>query len=77
MGDVRHPPMEKLQDLEYCIDSKPPWPETVLLAFQNYILMLGRTVMIPTVLVPLMGGNAVINYSLQLRHLLCPFLDTW
>ncbi|XP_042493180.1 nucleobase-ascorbate transporter 1-like isoform X2 [Macadamia integrifolia] len=31
--------------------------ETVLLAFQNYILMLGTTVMIPTYLVPLMGGN--------------------
>ncbi|XP_020582743.1 uncharacterized protein LOC110026218 isoform X2 [Phalaenopsis equestris] len=36
--------------------------ETVLLAFQNYILMLGRTVMIPTVLVPLMGGNAALTH---------------
>ncbi|KAK4383686.1 Nucleobase-ascorbate transporter 1, partial [Sesamum angolense] len=25
MGDIAHPPMEQLQDLEYCIDSNPPW----------------------------------------------------
>ncbi|KAH6796009.1 hypothetical protein C2S51_036995 [Perilla frutescens var. frutescens] len=57
MGDIAHPPMEQLQDLEYCIDSNPPWPETVLLAFQNYILVLGTSVMIPTMLVPMMGGS--------------------
>ncbi|KAJ0493729.1 putative xanthine/uracil/vitamin C permease [Helianthus annuus] len=57
MADISHPPMEQLQDLEYCIDSNPPWPETVLLAFQNYILMLGTTVMIPSLLVPYMGGS--------------------
>ncbi|KAH6789000.1 Xanthine/uracil permease family protein [Perilla frutescens var. frutescens] len=57
MGDITHPPMEQLQDLEYCIDSNPPWPETLLLAFQNYILVIGTSVMIPTMLVPLMGGS--------------------
>ncbi|KAL4588962.1 hypothetical protein LXL04_001863 [Taraxacum kok-saghyz] len=57
MADISHPPMEQLQDLEYCIDSNPPWPETILLAFQNYILMLGTSVMIPSLLVPLMGGS--------------------
>ncbi|RVW23246.1 hypothetical protein CK203_093433 [Vitis vinifera] len=31
--------------------------ETVLLAFQNYILVLGTSVMIPSLLVPVMGGN--------------------
>ncbi|KAK4363237.1 hypothetical protein RND71_018478 [Anisodus tanguticus] len=31
--------------------------ETVLLAFQNYILVLGTSVMIPSALVPLMGGS--------------------
>ncbi|KAI7726826.1 hypothetical protein M8C21_006625, partial [Ambrosia artemisiifolia] len=56
-ADISHPPMEQLQDLEYCIDSNPPWPETILLAFQNYILMLGTTVMIPSLLVPYMGGS--------------------
>lgn len=24
-ADISHPPMEQLQDLEYCIDSNPPW----------------------------------------------------
>ncbi|KAI3992711.1 hypothetical protein MKX01_021672 [Papaver californicum] len=57
MADIINPPMEQLQDLEYCIDSNPPWAETIILAFQNYILMLGTTVMIPATLVPLMGGS--------------------
>ncbi|RAL41856.1 hypothetical protein DM860_009038 [Cuscuta australis] len=57
MADIAHPPMEQLQDLEYCIDSNPPWPETIMLAFQNYILVLGTSVVIPTTLVPLMGGS--------------------
>ncbi|KAF2284888.1 hypothetical protein GH714_031947 [Hevea brasiliensis] len=57
MADISHPPMEQLQDLEYCIDSNPPWAETIILAFQNYILMLGTSVMIPFLLVPAMGGN--------------------
>lgn len=33
--------------------------ETVLLAFQHYIVMLGTTVMISSLLVPLMGGDNV------------------
>uniref|UniRef100_A0A7N0RIR0 Nucleobase-ascorbate transporter 1 n=1 Tax=Kalanchoe fedtschenkoi TaxID=63787 RepID=A0A7N0RIR0_KALFE len=57
MADITHFPMEQLQDLEYCIDSNPPWVETILLAFQNYILMLGTSVMIPSALVPMMGGS--------------------
>ncbi|KAL4184980.1 hypothetical protein AMTRI_Chr10g228300 [Amborella trichopoda] len=31
--------------------------ETIILAFQNYIVMLGTSVIIPTMLVPLMGGT--------------------
>ncbi|KAK9084759.1 hypothetical protein Sjap_025170 [Stephania japonica] len=57
MADIAHPPMDQLQDLEYCIDSNPPWTETILLAFQNYILMLGTSVMIPSAIVPIMGGT--------------------
>ncbi|KAL4620039.1 hypothetical protein ACB092_06G125400 [Castanea dentata] len=57
MADITHHPMDQLQDLEYCIDSNPPWVETILLAFQNYILMLGTSVMIPALLVPAMGGT--------------------
>lgn len=33
--------------------------ETVLLAFQNYILMLGSSAFIPALLVPAMGGTDV------------------
>ncbi|XP_077229442.1 nucleobase-ascorbate transporter 1-like [Tasmannia lanceolata] len=57
MADISHPPMEQLQDLEYCIDSNPSWAETILLGFQNYILMLGTSVMIPSMIVPMMGGS--------------------
>ncbi|KAG6416657.1 hypothetical protein SASPL_124092 [Salvia splendens] len=49
--------MDQLQGLEYCIDSNPSWAEAIALGFQHYILALGTAVMIPTFLVPLMGGN--------------------
>ncbi|XP_062192988.1 nucleobase-ascorbate transporter 2-like [Phragmites australis] len=55
---MSHPPMDQLLGMEYCIDSNPSWGETVVLGFQHFILCLGTAVMIPTLLVPLMGGNA-------------------
>ncbi|XP_021724069.1 nucleobase-ascorbate transporter 2 [Chenopodium quinoa] len=55
--EISHPPMDQLQGLEYCIDSNPSWGEAVALGFQHYILSLGTAVMIPTFLVPLMGGS--------------------
>ncbi|KAK4493319.1 hypothetical protein RD792_017793 [Penstemon davidsonii] len=55
--EISHPPMEQLQGLEYCIDSNPSWGEAIALGFQHYILALGTAVMIPSFLVPLMGGN--------------------
>ncbi|CAL5064945.1 unnamed protein product [Urochloa decumbens] len=54
---VHHMPMDQLQGFEYCIDSNPSWGEGIALGFQHYILSLGTAVMIPTMLVPLMGGN--------------------
>lgn len=57
LEDISHPPTEQLHGLDYCIDSNPRWPEAIILAFQHYILMLGTTVMVPTLLVPLMGGS--------------------
>ncbi|CAN6162339.1 unnamed protein product [Urochloa humidicola] len=54
---VPHMPMDQLQGFEYCIDSNPSWGEGIALGFQHYILSLGTAVMIPTMLVPLMGGN--------------------
>ncbi|KAG6491155.1 nucleobase-ascorbate transporter 2-like [Zingiber officinale] len=63
MADVKpeeiaaHPPMDQLQGFEYCIDSNPSWGEAAVLGFQHYVLSLGTAVMIPTLLVPLMGGT--------------------
>jgi len=45
--------------------------ETILLAFQNYILMLGTSVMIPSFLVPAMGGNPVSWISASLSSYIC------
>ncbi|KAH0449429.1 hypothetical protein IEQ34_020121 [Dendrobium chrysotoxum] len=55
--EISHPPMDQLQGFEYCIDSNPSWGEAIALGFQHYILALGTAVMIPTFLVPLMGGS--------------------
>ncbi|XP_076944576.1 nucleobase-ascorbate transporter 2-like [Bidens hawaiensis] len=55
--DITHLPTDQLQGLEYCIDSNPSWGEAIALGFQHYILSLGTAVMIPSFLVPLMGGT--------------------
>ncbi|KAJ4871173.1 Nucleobase-ascorbate transporter 3 [Raphanus sativus] len=52
------PPAEQLHHLQYCIHSNPSWHETVVLAFQHYIVMLGTTVLIANTLVTPMGGDA-------------------
>ncbi|RZC79766.1 hypothetical protein C5167_042340 [Papaver somniferum] len=52
-----HPSKEQLPNIAYCITSPPPWPEAILLGFQHYLVMLGTTVIIPTALVPQMGGD--------------------
>uniref|UniRef100_A0A1D1XNV9 Nucleobase-ascorbate transporter 6 n=1 Tax=Anthurium amnicola TaxID=1678845 RepID=A0A1D1XNV9_9ARAE len=54
---VPHPVKDQLPNVSYCITSPPPWPEAILLGFQHYIVMLGTTVIIPTALVPQMGGG--------------------
>ncbi|PKU86602.1 Nucleobase-ascorbate transporter 6 [Dendrobium catenatum] len=51
------PVKEQLPGIAYCLTSPPPWPEAVLLGFQNYLVMLGTTVLIPTILVQQMGGG--------------------
>ncbi|KAE8100614.1 hypothetical protein FH972_018497 [Carpinus fangiana] len=50
-------PAEQLLQLQFCIHSNPNWPETCLLGFQHYVVMLGTTVLIANTLVPLMGGT--------------------
>lgn len=52
-----HPVKDQLPNISYCITSPPPWPEAILLGFQHYLVMLGTTVLIPTSLVPQMGGG--------------------
>ncbi|KAL6859390.1 hypothetical protein ACP4OV_017649 [Aristida adscensionis] len=59
--EMSHPPMDQLLGMEYCIDSNPSWGEAIALGFQHFILCLGTAAMIPTILVPLMGGNAVVR----------------
>ncbi|KAL9267430.1 Nucleobase-ascorbate transporter 7-like protein [Drosera capensis] len=52
-----HPVKEQLPGVDYCITSSPHWPEAIILGFQHYVVMLGTTVIIPTILVPQMGGG--------------------
>ncbi|XP_073003567.1 nucleobase-ascorbate transporter 6-like [Typha latifolia] len=52
-----HPVKDQLPNVSYCMTSPPPWPEAILLGFQHYLVMLGTTVIIPTALVPQMGGG--------------------
>ncbi|CAL0311922.1 unnamed protein product [Lupinus luteus] len=52
-----HAVKDQLPNVSYCITSPPPWPEAILLGFQHYLVMLGTTVLIPTYLVPHMGGG--------------------
>ncbi|KAL1327617.1 hypothetical protein AAHE18_13G314300 [Arachis hypogaea] len=52
-----HPVKDQLPHVSYCITSPPPWPEAILLGFQHYLVMLGTTVLIPSSLVPQMGGG--------------------
>lgn len=52
-----HPVKDQLPSVSYCITSPPPWPEAIILGFQHYLVMLGTTVLIPTTLVPQMGGG--------------------
>ncbi|KAJ9674195.1 hypothetical protein PVL29_023634 [Vitis rotundifolia] len=57
-GDLQpHPVLEQLPGIQYCMNSPPPWPEAILLGFQHYLLTLGITVLIPSILVPQMGGG--------------------
>ncbi|OIT29295.1 PREDICTED: putative nucleobase-ascorbate transporter 10 [Nicotiana attenuata] len=52
-----HPTMEQLKNVQYCVNSPPPLSEALFLGFQHYILSLGNIVLIPSILVPQMGGG--------------------
>uniref|UniRef100_A0A7N0T0I9 Nucleobase-ascorbate transporter 4 n=1 Tax=Kalanchoe fedtschenkoi TaxID=63787 RepID=A0A7N0T0I9_KALFE len=57
---VPHPVKDQLPGVDFCVTSCPNWAEAVLLGFQHYLVMLGAAVIIPTILVPEMGGG---NYE--------------
>ncbi|XP_042508765.1 nucleobase-ascorbate transporter 7-like [Macadamia integrifolia] len=53
-----HPVKEQLPGVDYCVTSPPRWPEAIVLGFQHYLVMLGTSVIIPSIIVPQMGGGA-------------------
>lgn len=56
-----HPVKEQLPGIQYCINSPPPWPEAFVLGFQHYVLTLGFSVLIPSLIVPQMGGGDITS----------------
>ncbi|XP_016506774.1 nucleobase-ascorbate transporter 4-like isoform X2 [Nicotiana tabacum] len=56
---VPHPVKDQLPGVDYCVNSNPSWAEAVILGFQHYLVMLGTSVIIPTIIVPQMGGGNV------------------
>ncbi|KAI8532643.1 hypothetical protein RHMOL_Rhmol11G0229300 [Rhododendron molle] len=48
---------EQLSDIDICLNSNPCWAAAIILGFQHYVVMLGTTVIIPSIIVPLMGGG--------------------
>lgn len=45
--------------------------EAMILGFQHYLVMLGTTVIIPTTLVPLMGGGNVMTFREKNSKIRC------
>ncbi|XAR72972.1 hypothetical protein NMG60_11019795 [Bertholletia excelsa] len=54
---VPFPVKEQLPGVDFCVNSNPSWPAAIVLGFQHYIVMLGTTVIIPSIIVPVMGGG--------------------
>ncbi|KAK3011931.1 hypothetical protein RJ639_010509, partial [Escallonia herrerae] len=78
---VPHPVKDQLPGVDICVNSNPSWPEAVILAFQHYLVMLGTTVIISTVIVPQMGGGkaekAQVVQTLLFVAGLNTLLQTW
>ncbi|XP_022763531.1 nucleobase-ascorbate transporter 4-like [Durio zibethinus] len=53
------PVKEQLPGVDFCVSSSPSWSEAIILGFQHYVVMLGTTVIISSIIVPLMGGGNV------------------
>ncbi|KAG6761284.1 hypothetical protein POTOM_034493 [Populus tomentosa] len=66
---VPFPVKDQHPGVDFCVSSSPPWrkysfsqfvcvlTEAILLGFQHYLVMLGTSVIIPSIVVPLMGGG--------------------
>ncbi|GAV81135.1 Xan_ur_permease domain-containing protein [Cephalotus follicularis] len=52
-----HPVKDQLPGVDFCVSSSPSWPEAILLGFQHYLVMLGTTVIVSSIIAPLMGGG--------------------
>ncbi|XP_019094432.1 PREDICTED: nucleobase-ascorbate transporter 8-like [Camelina sativa] len=55
-----HPVKDQLDGITYCLTSPLPWfgpAEAILLGFQHYLVMLGTTVLIPTMLASKIDGR--------------------
>lgn len=57
--------------VNYCMICIFTAAEAILLGFQHYLVMLGTTVLIPTSLVPQMGGGNVGFYLQLFMKILC------
>ncbi|XP_024464207.2 LOW QUALITY PROTEIN: nucleobase-ascorbate transporter 4 [Populus trichocarpa] len=49
------PVKDQLPGVDFCVSSSPSWPEAILLGFQHYLVMLGTTVIIPSIFVLLIS----------------------
>ncbi|XP_071723706.1 nucleobase-ascorbate transporter 6-like [Rutidosis leptorrhynchoides] len=47
----------QLPNVAFDLTHPPPWADAILLGFQHYIIALGSTILIPSTLVPFMGGG--------------------
>ncbi|KAJ6948816.1 hypothetical protein NC651_002971 [Populus alba x Populus x berolinensis] len=45
------PVKDQLPGVDSCVSSSPSWPKAILLGFQHYLVMLGTTVIIPSIFV--------------------------
>lgn len=70
------PVKEQLPFVDFCLNSNPPWHEAIILGFQHFLVMLGTTVMISTILVPQMGGGPVEKAQVIQTLLLVSGLNT-
>ncbi|KAM7263647.1 hypothetical protein ACFE04_001330 [Oxalis oulophora] len=51
------PVKDQLAGVDFCVTSNPSWAEAIIMGFQHYLVMLGTTVIISTIITPLMGGG--------------------